>query len=214
VSGTDLHDPLELAGAALEGVAELAQPWEEVLDDRSRRGDVHRGWERVVGGLRHVHVVVRVDGVLRSERAAQQLDGAVRDDLVHVHVRLGPRARLPHVQREVVVEAPLDHLVGGPHDRLGQARVQASRVAVHDRCGLLEDRLGPHDLDRHAVGLGPADREVVQGSLGLGAPVPVGGDLDRAHRIRLDAVRRFHGAPIVPGRDGRRPSARRIGRRS
>ena len=45
-------------------------------------------------------------GVLLPELAAQQLDRAVGDDLVDVHVGLGPRAGLPHVERELSSRSP------------------------------------------------------------------------------------------------------------
>ena len=65
------------------------------------RGDVHRGRERVVGRLAHVHVIVGMHRLLGAQRAADQLDAPVGDHLVDVHVRLGARAGLPHVQREL-----------------------------------------------------------------------------------------------------------------
>ena len=72
----------------------------------SPSGDVHSGGERVVAGLAHVHVVVGVDRLLGAERAADQLDAPVGDDLVHVHIGLGPRPGLPHIQREFLIQCP------------------------------------------------------------------------------------------------------------
>src|SRR6266508_2095394 len=48
--------------------------------------------------------------------AAGELDGPVRDHLVDVHVRLRAAARLPDVERELVVVLAVDDLVGGLHD--------------------------------------------------------------------------------------------------
>ena len=125
VGAADLDDVGELRGLARSSASRSAR----TAGSRSRtiavgRGDVHRGRERVVGGLRHVHVVVGVDRRLRAELAARHLDGAVGDDLVDVHVGLGARAGLPDVQREVVVERAGDHLVGRRDDQVGDGRVE------------------------------------------------------------------------------------------
>ena len=65
------------------------------------RGEVHGAREHVVGGLPHVHVVVRVRAVA----------GERRDDLVGVHVRRRARAGLEDVDRELVVVRALRDLV-------------------------------------------------------------------------------------------------------
>ena len=70
---------------------EGTQPVHDLLDRR----DVHRGGEGVVRRLRHVHVVVGMDRLLGAHHPARQLNRPVRDDLVGVHVGLGPASRLP-----------------------------------------------------------------------------------------------------------------------
>ena len=55
-------------------------------------GDVHGGGVGVVTALRLVHVIIRMDRGLAAQFSAQQLDGSVGDDLVGVHVGLGPGA--------------------------------------------------------------------------------------------------------------------------
>ena len=118
VRAADLHDVLPQASRLLlDGAREPLDLGQEVPLDLEHGGDVHRGREGVVRRLRHVDVVVRVNRRLAPELAAEQLDRAVRDDLVHVHVRLGARARLPYVERELAVELPRDHLVGRGADR-------------------------------------------------------------------------------------------------
>ena len=56
------------------------------------RGDVHGGGVGVVTALGLVHVVIGMDRRLAAQLSAQQLDGSVGDDLVGVHVGLGPGA--------------------------------------------------------------------------------------------------------------------------
>jgi hypothetical protein len=72
------------------GVAQRAHFRDQPLDQLARRGDVHRGGERVVRRLAHVDVVVGMDRVLAAHLAAGELDRAVRNHLVDVHVGLRP----------------------------------------------------------------------------------------------------------------------------
>ena len=81
VGATDLDDALEGLLLLVQGGLELLEGGDERVGDLDDGRDVHRGRERVVRRLRHVDVVVRVDGLLRAELAAEDLDRAVRDDL-------------------------------------------------------------------------------------------------------------------------------------
>ncbi len=115
---------------------------------------------------------------------AGELDRAVRDDLVGVHVRLRAAAGLPDDQREMSVELASDDLVGRAHDEIALGRVELAEVLVGEGRRLLDDAEGPDDRAPEAVA---ADLEVLQAALRLGAPVPVGPDLDLAHAVRFDA---------------------------
>ena len=53
-------------------------------------GNVNRGGEDVIGGLREVDVVVWVYGRLSTSGSSGDLVGARRDDLVDIHVALRP----------------------------------------------------------------------------------------------------------------------------
>ena len=123
------------------------------------------------------------------ERPAEELDRAVGDDLVGVHVGLGAAAGLPDHQREVVVE-PARRSPRRPPGRwrapCPSGRSPRSRLTSGAR--LLEDAEGADHLAREALA---ADPEVLERALGLGAPVAVGGNLDRAPscRARCESVR-------------------------
>ena len=84
---------------ALEGCNQAIHCRDQLILDAQHRRDVHGGGEGIVGGLRHVDMVVGVQKLL-----ARDVVAAVGDDLVGVHVGLGAAARLPHHQREVVVQ--------------------------------------------------------------------------------------------------------------
>ena len=129
MGAADLDDllRLELDDLGLEGVAEGADSWEELLFDLKDRGDVHHGGEGVVGGRGHVDVVVGVDGLLGAHGAAEDLNGAVRDDFVGVHVRLGAGSGLPHHEGEVVEELEVGHLSSSLLDSFANRRVWMHR---------------------------------------------------------------------------------------
>src|SRR5260370_497402 len=101
--------------------------------------------------MRHVDVIVGMNRLLRSHLATGDLDRAVRDDLVHVHVRLRAGSGLPDAQRKMILQLPGDHLVGCLRDQLGLLVVQFAEIAIDQRRGLLEDGHRADDLARHHV---------------------------------------------------------------
>src|SRR5207249_9210398 len=105
-------------------------------------GDVHGGGKRVVGGLRHVHIIIWVDRFLAAHDAAGHFNGAIGDHFVDVHVGLSAAAGLPDAEREVAVEFSGDDFVGGPDDEAALFVRQLAEVLVDERGGLFEDAEG------------------------------------------------------------------------
>ena len=68
---------------------------------RHDRGDMHRGRERVVRGLRTVHVIIRMNPQ-RIALSGQFFIGDMRDHFVHIHIGLRAGARLVHDQRKFI----------------------------------------------------------------------------------------------------------------
>ena len=95
-----------------ERVPELADRRQQAVHGHRGGRDVHRGRKRVVGRLRHVDVVVRMNRLFAAETSAADFDGAVGDDLVGVHVGLRAAAGLPDFQGEMLVPSPGDDFVG------------------------------------------------------------------------------------------------------
>jgi hypothetical protein len=71
VRATDLDHIDPLRRFRSDGGDQGVDPGQRVLTDGDQRRDVHRGHEAVVGRLAHVHVVVRMDGVVRAELGAE-----------------------------------------------------------------------------------------------------------------------------------------------
>ncbi|MCY1230185.1 hypothetical protein D9M72_425910 [compost metagenome] len=183
VRAAGLHDVLELDGLAVQGVGQVAEGRDEVVDQRRRGGHVYGRREDIVGGLRGVDVVVRVDNLV----AAGSLEGAggkLRDDLVGVHVGGRAGAGLEDVDREVAVVLPGSNLIGGIRDRLGQLAVEHSKFCVGLGGSLLHPGKG---FDVRAFQGLAGNGEVFNCTLRLGTVQGVHGDADFAHRVMFNA---------------------------
>ena len=190
VGTADLDDVLEGLGLGLEGVAQLLQRRDEVLVDGHGRSHVHGRGEHVVGGLTPVHVVIGMDLARFAALAAHQLAAAVGQNLVEVHVGLGPRTGLPDGQREFTIMLAGQHLVGGRLDGLGLVGCQLPQSGV-DRGGrTLDGSQRPDQLRRLLLGGNP---EVLQRTLSLRAPQAIGRDGDLAKGVALHAHGSGHG---------------------
>src|SRR5207237_10536852 len=97
VGAPRLHDVFQLPLLLAQGLGQLLQRGDEVVDDLVRGGQVDGRREHVVGRLRRVDVIVGVD------LTVQAFQGQVGDDLVGVHVRGRARPRLYEVDVDVVV---------------------------------------------------------------------------------------------------------------
>jgi hypothetical protein len=148
---------------------------------------VHRRRKAVVGRLAFVDVVVRVDRLLSAAFSGEDLVCAPGDYLVGVHVRLGARSGLPDDQGKLAVEIAASDLARRLLDHFGNLRVEPGNTCVNPRCGLLDETQRMNDLDRHL--LARPEREILDRSLGLRAPITIGGDLDRPEAVAFGAGR-------------------------
>ena len=184
MGAADLDDVVPFGGFAGDRVVQRRHRRNQALLHVDRGRDVHRRGKRVVGRLRHVDVVVRVNRRLAAERRAGELAAAVGDHLVHVHVELRAAARHPNVQREHVVMLARQNLVADLHDQRVRFVVEplAGMVGVGRR--FLQDGVGGDHFARHQI---LADAEILERPLGLRAPELVGGDLDLAEAVGFRA---------------------------
>ena len=196
VGATDLDDVAELACL-------FTQDRVQVLKGRYKTGvqffgggNVHRRRESVVRALSQVDVIVRVHRMFAAQPAAENLDGAIGNHLVDVHVGVGAGSGLPDDKGEMIVEGAVDHFVGRAADCVGYWAIQQPKLLMDRRHRFFYHTECPEKGTGHPVA---ADGEIIQGSLGLGAPVPMGRNFHRTEGIRLGA--RIHHGP--PGRWGR-----------
>ena len=64
-------------------------------------------------------MVIRVNRGFTAQFTAQQFDGSVGNNLVRVHIGLRARTRLPHNQREMVVQLVIGDFGRGGDNSIG-----------------------------------------------------------------------------------------------
>src|SRR5882762_4423182 len=185
VRAADLDDVLERFGLRRQDVAQRRKRGYEPVVDRLNRGDAHRRGKNVVRGLTAVDLVVGMHAALLAALASQELARPVGEHLVHVHVGLGARARLPHHQRKFAVVLSGEHLVGGGGDGVRLLLGELLQLYVHARTRALDERERADQLQGHALA---GNAEILERALRLRAPQPVGGNADLAEAVVLDAV--------------------------
>ena len=178
---TRLHAAGVARGLLVDGRGEPVELFAERLRELER-GEAHRGRCRVVGRLRHVHVVVRVHVLVGAEASAEQLVRAVGDDLVHVHVERHACARMEDVDHELIEMPAFEDLVACFDDRVLAPIVESACLGVGESGGALHPDERP---DKRREGPISADRVVLDRPLGLRAPERVRGNFDLAQRVAL-----------------------------
>src|SRR6266852_9373960 len=133
MGAADFYDVRELLGFGVEGVADVFHGGEETARGFRGGGDVHGGGKRVVGGLRHIYIVIGMNRLLAAHNAAGDFDGAVGHDFVDVHVGLRAAAGLPDAEREVVVQFAGDDFIGGLGDQCGFFGGQLAEILIDER---------------------------------------------------------------------------------
>ena len=98
------HNAGKFHGLGMQRVAQLHNGRQHRALNLYRRGDMHGGWKSVIAGLRQIHVVIWVHGLLATARAASQFNSAVRNHLVDIHVGLRARTGLPHLQWKLAIK--------------------------------------------------------------------------------------------------------------
>src|SRR5690348_13668 len=84
----------------------------------------------------------------------------------------------------MVDQGAVDHFLGGIYDRLADLGVDGAQLDIGLGGGLFLDAEGADQRGRHALS---ADLEVLERTLGLSAPVPVGRYLNRTEAVGLCA---------------------------
>ncbi len=191
VSAADLDDIGECDRLAGEFGVQFRQSRKQPVTQFQRCRKMHDGRKAVIRRLRAIDVVVRVNRRLGSKRLSEDFVGPVGDHFVDVHVGLGAGTGLPDRQREMIVEQALANLRRRRLDRLGECCVEHAKPPIGaDRGNLLQTE-GVNEAGRKML---LADIEDAECTLGLRAPIAIGGYFDGAKGVVLDAECKRHGA--------------------
>ncbi len=151
-----------------------------------QQAQANGGGVGVVGGLRHVHVVVRMQVLVFALGVAHRLEPEVGDHFIGIHVGRSAGAALDHVHHELLVVLTANQPGAALTDRhvLGLGQVAQLTVGIC-RC-LLDHRQGDDQFrvmrQRHA-----GEAEVVQCAQGLDAVVGVGRNGKGAKQVFFDS---------------------------
>ena len=116
----DLDNRVPLLRLCFERFREPLESRNQMVREAKRARDLHRRRIRVIRTLAVVHVIVGVDGILRSNRPTRALACNVCNHLVHIHVGRSSRTGLEDVNREV------------PHERMTKRMAQAGRDGLRE----------------------------------------------------------------------------------
>ena len=138
----NLDDVVILLRLALQSFMQAAQSRQCALLQCEHRGNVHGCWKGVVGRLTAIDMVIGMHRRLATQLPAQNLNGTVADDFVGVHVCLCATSRLPHDEREMIVQLARANLVcslvSSPIQTLESILGYALRLSLHrDYQGIL-----------------------------------------------------------------------------
>ena len=111
MSASDFHDRHEFIAFDFEFFKERFEGGKKFADDHFRRGDVHSRGEGVVRGLRHIDVIVRMNGLFCAFFAAEQFVCTVGDYLVDVHIALCSASGHPDFEGELSVVIAVEDFI-------------------------------------------------------------------------------------------------------
>ena len=164
----------------------------------------------VVGGLRHVDVVVGMDERVFAPLPAQELDARFAITSLTFMWNEVPAPAWIGVDHKLVVVLSGQDLVGGAHDGGRLLGIERTQLGIGARRGELD--LGDRADDLHGKTL-PADRKVGDRARRLDSVVGVGGDFQGAQRVALDPRSLGRGGgPALAGAFARASRALDMGR--
>src|SRR5476649_652216 len=192
------HGVLQLGTAHFQDVVELYTLGGERLDQAVEAGQqrvvtqqqaqTDRRRVGVVGRLRHVHVVVRVQVLVFALLVTHGLQRDVGDDFVGIHVGRSASAALNHVYHELFVEIAADQTCTGFADGCVLGFAQMTQLAVGVSGGLFNHGQADNQL-RVVRNRDAGETEVVHRSQGLDAVIRLSGYFEYAKQVFFCAER-------------------------
>ncbi len=134
---------IKLDGFGLQGSAQILQHSQQFIQP-PKAAQPQCGGNHIVGGLRHVDVVIGMDSVL-AQLPTQDLSGPVGDDFVDIHIVTGAGARLEGIHDKLIIPFAIDHFLGSFQDGVGAFYIQQAQVQVDLCSSALDHRHGPDE---------------------------------------------------------------------
>ena len=187
LGATDFDDVVEFGALVSECLSEQLVFDQESLQPEHHR-QLHRGRVCVVGRLRAVDVVNRVEVFVVALGVSELFEGTVGDDLVRRHVGRRTRATLKDSENKFVVQCAVVDLFADLDDEVGLGRIDRADFFVRKSRRLL-DAHEPTDEVWVVRERTARDGEVVQRAGRVDSPVRLGGDVHLAERILLGSHR-------------------------
>ncbi len=171
LGATHLDHIIEFQRLAGEGIGQFAQ---RVHQHRvaAQQADTDGGGVGVVGGLRHVDVIVGVQLLVIAFLVAEEFQAQIGDHFVGIHVGRGAGAALDHVDHELIMMVAIHQTRTGVLDGIVFACLEIAQRMVGFGGGRLDQR-EPFDETREVRQRHAGEVEVVQRSLGLHTVVGV-----------------------------------------
>ena len=140
----------------------------------------------VIGGLRHVDVIIRMHGGVGAARVTEPFVRKVGEHLVDIHVVRGARTRLIHVDHELLAMCAGQHFVGGRDNGIGEIPREPTALPVGQRRRPFDLHHGIHERRER---LQAADRKILERAQRLNAVERARWHLSGAQRVALYAHR-------------------------
>ncbi len=142
--------------------------------------NANRRRNHVIGGLRHIDMIVRRNQRIVSLRFSQNFQSTVSDHLVGVHVHGGAGAALDAVHHELVLPLPGNDFLRGFHNRMTDAHRHPPGPHIGPRRRRLHNPQSDNKiLIQHVTG----NQKVMQGPCSLHAIVELIRNFNLAEKI-------------------------------
>jgi hypothetical protein len=129
----NFYDVPKFFGLGFERGVQFHQSRDQLVLQLFGTANVDRRGNHVVARLPHVHMIVRMHRVVRSDRLTCQLRRAIRDDFIGISVRARARAGLKNVERKMFVEFSLSDFFGRLRDHCCPVGVEQAEILIRLR---------------------------------------------------------------------------------
>ena len=176
------QDMVELFLFFAQGADQSRQLEDHVLQQFDG-GDLAGGGDHVVGGLRHIYMVIGMNDGVVAFFAAQNLDGTVGDHFVGVHVERGAGAALDTVGDKGIVQLAGQDLVTGLYDGVFDLFIHVTDLTVGDGTGFF---YSSQRTDKFRMGAAAGDVKVFVGTDRLQSVVSFAFNFSFADEVGFD----------------------------